>query len=178
MTAISKRQVLGLIGSAFLVVGAFCPVIKVPFLGDMNYFQIPQGLGNDTFFSVAHAVGMLLIALALASAALVVLQKYKGLWVTGLASVGTLGVTYVLLQVAIDHAKARVDSEISAIPLPVFGDALQRVANTVLGQITIQWGWGVMLVGAMLVLATALLPETMPARAEVAPVTVTTTQRL
>ena len=36
---ISTKQLLGLIGFIFLFVGVFAPIISVPIIGNMNYFQ-------------------------------------------------------------------------------------------------------------------------------------------
>jgi hypothetical protein len=34
----SNRQLLGIFGSAFLFIGVFMPSVKLPIVGDMNYF--------------------------------------------------------------------------------------------------------------------------------------------
>ncbi len=68
------KQLLGLIGSVVLFVGVFAPIVSIPIMGNMNYFQ--NGKGDGT----------IVLVLAVISLILVLLKKFKGLWLTGLVS--------------------------------------------------------------------------------------------
>jgi hypothetical protein len=35
----NTKQLLGLIGSMILFVGVFTPIVSIPFIGNLNYFQ-------------------------------------------------------------------------------------------------------------------------------------------
>jgi hypothetical protein len=41
----TKRQLLGIIGSAILFIGVFMPIVKLPVVGEMNYFHNGRGDG-------------------------------------------------------------------------------------------------------------------------------------
>jgi len=83
------KQLLGLIGSAVLFVGVFAPIVSIPIMGNMNYFQ--NGKGD----------GVIVLVLALISLILVLLKKFKGLWFTGLGSMAIMTFTFINFQMAI-----------------------------------------------------------------------------
>src|SRR5262245_51344079 len=66
------KLILGLSGSLFLFIGAFLPLLSLPFLGTLTYFNNGQG------------DGVVILALAGVSAVLVAMKKYDLLWATGL----------------------------------------------------------------------------------------------
>ena len=39
----NTKQILGLIGSIVLFIGVFTPIVSVPIMGNMNYFQNGKG---------------------------------------------------------------------------------------------------------------------------------------
>jgi hypothetical protein len=80
------RQLLGIIGSAILFVGAFAPIVSVPQAGSLNYFQTGKG------------EGAVILLLAVASLVLALLKKYKGLWFTGLGSAAVLLFTLIAVM--------------------------------------------------------------------------------
>jgi hypothetical protein len=74
----SNRQWLGISGSALLFIGVFLAV-KLPIMGEMNYFA--NGRGD----------GVLVLLLAVTSLALVLLRWYCELWITALGSAASEG---------------------------------------------------------------------------------------
>src|SRR6266508_2104667 len=70
----ARKQMLGLVGSLIMFVGVFTPIISVPIVGNMNYFQ--NGKGD----------GVIVLALAIVSLILTITKRYRGLWFTGVAS--------------------------------------------------------------------------------------------
>ena len=79
----NTKQMLGLIGSVVLFIGVFAPIVSVPIMGNINYFQNGQG------------DGMIILVLAAISLILVLMEKYKALWFTGSASLAVLLFTLV-----------------------------------------------------------------------------------
>ena len=65
---------LGLIGCALLLTGVFVPIVNVPLIGGMNYFQ--NGKGDGVF----------IIAIAIVSLFLIMLRCFGGLWLTSAMS--------------------------------------------------------------------------------------------
>jgi len=43
----NRKQLFGLIGSIVLFVGVFAPVVSVPIVGNMNYFQNGKVTGQS-----------------------------------------------------------------------------------------------------------------------------------
>lgn len=55
---LNLRGIIGLLGAFFLFAGVFCPIISVPIMGSMNYFQ--NGKIDGVFVIVAAVVAGLL----------------------------------------------------------------------------------------------------------------------
>ena len=52
---------MGLAGSLILVLGAFCPLISVPIMGSINYFQ--NGKGDGVAIVVLAFISIFLVLL-------------------------------------------------------------------------------------------------------------------
>jgi len=136
----STKQLLGIIGSIVLFVGVFMPIIRFPIVGNMNYFQ--NGKGDGT----------IVLILAVASLVLVLAKQYRGLWLTGIGSLGVMLFTFVNFQMKMSEVKANMELELAGNPFRGFADmALQSVQ--------LQWGWPVMIVGAGLIIAAAAVKD-------------------
>lgn len=134
----NTKLILGLIGSIILFVGVFAPIVKLPMVGDMNYFQ--NGKGDGTIIMI-FAVISLILTLA---------KYYKGLWYTGLASLGTMIFTFVHFQMKMSETQSNMARELADNPFKGLSDMM-------LQSIQIQWGWAILLVGASLVIAAAAI---------------------
>jgi hypothetical protein len=134
----SKQQVMGLVGSIVLFLGVFAPVISVPIMGSMNYFQ--NGKGD----------GVIIIILAVISLILTLSGKYKGLWFTGLCSLGVLAFTFVSFQVRMSEARSQMELELE-------GNPFRGLADMAMESIQLQWGWALLIVGAALVISAAAI---------------------
>ena len=66
-----NRQTLGFIGAAALFVGVFTPIISLPLIGSINYFQ--NGNGD----------GVIVMCFALLALLFVVRGSYRLLWIPG-----------------------------------------------------------------------------------------------
>ena len=76
------RKIIGLAGAVILFVGVFCPIISMPLMGSMNYFQNGKAEGVIVIVAAAMA-GLLCLA-----------GRYLWLLVPGLGSAVTIAITY------------------------------------------------------------------------------------
>lgn len=135
-----REKQLGIIGSIVLSIGVFTPIVSVPIVGSLNYFN--NGRGD----------GAILLVLAVVSLALTFREEYKWLWVTGLSSVGLISVGFLGLLIQISEVKASMDRELE-------GNPFRGLADAVIQSFQIQWGWGILFIGAGLIIAAAVLKE-------------------
>jgi len=124
------KQLLGLIGSAVLFVGVFAPIVSIPIMGNMNYFQ--NGKGD----------GVIVLVLAVISLILVLLKKFKGLWFTGLGSMAIMTFTFINFQMAIANTRTQMG-----------------IADMAMQSVQIQWGWALLIIGAAFLIASAAIKE-------------------
>jgi hypothetical protein len=132
---------LGLAGAALLFIGVFCPLISIPIAGTMNYFQ--NGSGDGKFILVFVA----------ATVVLCLMKKFTLLWITGIGSAGLIGYTFFNLQIGLSDAKQRIQDDLADNPFA-------GLATMAVESIQIQWGFAVLAIGAVLVLAAAGMPQT------------------
>lgn len=134
------RTLLGVVGSVLLVFGAFAPLISVPFLGTVTYVR--RGEGD----------GVIIVVLGLLSLVLTVARRFNALWFTGLASLGLMGFTFYNVRSGINEMRERTASELA-------GNPFRGIAEAATEAVQFQWGWGVLLAGAVLILVAAALPS-------------------
>jgi hypothetical protein len=136
----NTKQLLGLIGSTILFIGVFTPIVSVPIMGNINYFQ--NGKGDGT----------IVLILAVVSLILVLTKKHKGLWFTGLTSIGIMLFTFINFQTKMSQAKAEMESNLAGNPLRGFADVAMQ-------SVQLQWGWALLIVGAALIIASAAVKK-------------------
>ncbi len=134
------KQLLGLIGSAVLFVGVFTPIVSIPIMGNMNYFQ--NGKGD----------GVIVLVLAVISLILILLKKFKGLWFTGMGSMAIMIFTFINFQMAFVDTKTQMETELA-------GNPFRGIADMAMQSVQIQWGWALLIIGAVLVIASAAIKE-------------------
>lgn len=134
------KQLLGLSGSIILFVGVFAPIVSVPIMGNINFFQ--NGKGD----------GIIVLVLAVASLALVLIQRYKWLWLTGTGCLGVTMFTFINFQLTISQMKSQMESQLAENPF-------RGLVDMTMQSIQLQWGWALLIVGAGLVIASAALRE-------------------
>lgn len=136
----NTKQLLGLIGSIILFVGVFTPVVSIPIVGNMNYFQNGKGDGS------------IILILAIVSFVFVIARKYKGLWFTGLGSMLVMAFTFINFQMKIADMKAQMENEMA-------GNPFRGLADMAMQSVQLQWGWALLIIGAALVIASAAIKE-------------------
>jgi stage V sporulation protein K len=128
-----SRQIVGLTGALVIFIGVFTPIVSVPTVGYMNYFQNGK------------ADGVIILGLAVVSFLLLLAKQYRGLWFTGLASLGVLAFTFINLQIKISEIKNKLVAEL-------FGNPLRGLADLAVQSVRIQWGWALLTIGSILIL--------------------------
>lgn len=134
------KTTLGLIGSMILFVGVFTPIVSMPLVGSMNYFQ--NGKGG----------GVLIMIIAIFSLILVLKRRFGGLWFTGITSLLLLAFTFARLQMKISGAQKEVAAELA-------GNPFRGLADVAMQSVQVQWGWAILVVGAGLLIASAVIKD-------------------
>src|SRR5439155_2700081 len=124
-----SRQVVGLTGALVLFIGVFTPIVSVPTVGYINYFQ------NEKMD------GVVILSLALISFLLLLAKQYRGLWFTGLVSFAVLLFTFINLQIKISEIKDKLGVELA-------GNRPPGLADLAIRSVQIEWGWSVLTIGA------------------------------
>ena len=152
---ITARQLIGMIGSIILVVGVFTPIFRVPIIPipipsiyDMDYFL----MGNMNYVQYAEGDGTIILILAVISLILVLIKKYKGLWFTGLGSIGVLSFTFIDFQSRRSQVIANPESELAGSPF-------RGLADIAIQFVELQWGWALLIGGAALIIASAAMKD-------------------
>lgn len=136
----NNRSTFGFAGAALLAVGTFLPLVSLPIVGSLTYFNNGQG------------DGVLVLVLALLSALIVAARRFRALWLTGLASLVLIGYSFVNMS----WAMAQMQLELADNPFRGLATA------------QMQWGWAVLVLGAILLLAAASRPAPAPISPEAA----------
>jgi hypothetical protein len=134
---ISVPAILGLIGCTILFVGVFLPIVRLPIVGTTNYFQ--NGRGDGTVLLGLVAVSLLLI----------VAGRCRWLVVAGLPSLAMLVFTFVNLRVKLAEIAQRSAADLADNPFRGIADALTA-------SVQLEWGWAVLTIGAVLLIASAI----------------------
>lgn len=136
-----NNKALGLMGSITLFIGVFTPIISIPMIGNRNYFQ--NGKGDGTF----------ILILAIISFILVLKEKYKRLWFTGIGSLIILTFTFVNFQMTLINIKNSMGSDLENNPF-------RGLVDMAMQSVQLQWGWALLVIGSGLVIASAATKST------------------
>jgi hypothetical protein len=154
--------ILGVAGAIIIIGGLFSPLVKVPFAGGVNLFDLNK-IANG-----AGIIGMALGVAAVLSAVFAVQKRYSFLWATGGACFLAIGVLFWRVKSGISLIKTQMAGAKSAFSQ--FGSQLQEklpqvnleaLANQVTTEFEksfkMDWGWAVFFLGATVILAAALV---------------------
>jgi hypothetical protein len=134
------RQLLGILGSTLLFLGVFMPIVKLPVVGDLNYFA--NGRGD----------GVLVLGLAVVSLVFVLIKWYRELWITSLGSAAILAFTFFNLQSKMSQMKAQVETDLKDNPF-------KGLADLAIQSVQLQWGWAVLVIAVVMLIATAAMKD-------------------
>lgn len=122
-------KAIALVGASLLFVGAFMPIISMPIVGSLNYFQ--NGNGD----------GVAIVLMAIATTALAMTGRTKHVLWTGLASLAMLAFTFINFQSKMGEVRANMESELADNPF-------RGLAEAAVGSVQLQWGWAILVLGA------------------------------
>ena len=134
------KKLLGLIGSSLLFLGVLTPIINYPVIGSMNAFQHTQWNGP------------IILILAVISLFLSLTGRYNRLWVTGFLSLGVVAVTFMTIQFKLVALQEKMAMRLA-------GNPLRGLADKAVQSVQIRWGWALLVVGVLLLIASAALKE-------------------
>ncbi|HLN26428.1 MAG TPA: hypothetical protein VK395_01645 [Gemmataceae bacterium] len=132
--------ILGSLGAALLLLGVFAPVISTP-------------IGAPTYIGAQRWAGITILALAGVACVPIVARLYRWVTLAGLAALGIIGFTFVHLQVQLSNAQAEYAEQMKGNPFSGIGEAM-------LASVQFQWGWAVLLIGGILLVAAGVAAET------------------
>ena len=137
----TNRQLLGILGSAILFIGVFMPIVKLPVVGEMNYFH--NGRGD----------GVIVLALAVTSFVCVLIRWYRQLWITSLGSAAVLAFTFFNFQSRMSQATRQMEIELKDNPF-------RGLADLAVQSVQLQWGWAVLVIGIAFLIVVAAMKDT------------------
>ncbi len=137
---LSNIQGLALVGCALLLLGVFLPLMSVPVVGNLNY--IGNGQGD----------GIIVLVLVAISALLTLARWHGSFWFTDLGTLALMAFTFTTLQVRLSEAR-------SALKQLSTGNPFAGLEAIALQSVQLQWGWAVLLIGAILLVAGAIAAE-------------------
>lgn len=132
---------VGTAGSIVLFLGVFMPVVSIPIAGSMNYFR--NGEGD----------GVIILILAAISLYLTLTKNFKRLWLTGIGSFAVLAFTFIHFQIIMHDIKKNMNAKLADNPFRGLADAAVEA-------IQLQWGWAVLVLGASMLIAAAVIAKT------------------
>jgi hypothetical protein len=134
-------RILGIVGGVLLLIGVFCPLVGVDFMGQsMTVSYIGSSTGTSW-------EGLLMILLGIAGIALAVLRKYKLLLIPGIIALAIIAYDYFSF-------KSKMSEMMSAA-----GSRSTELENAV----SMKWGWIVLILGALALLIAGAMGKNHPA---------------
>ena len=141
----AKCRALALIGSGAMLIAAFAPILNVPVVGAVTYFN------GDSQLAVMG--GLLLVSLGIAALMFALIEKYLWLYPIGFAAVliaiGTL-LSWKWYQTHVRTAS-------SAPPVGLLDYFTQSASKGIVGRSSLSFGLPLLIYGAVLVMLAALL---------------------
>ena len=134
-------RILGIVAGVLLIIGAFCPLVGIDFLGTSMNISFLGGMAGSSW------EGIVFILLGLACIGLAVTRKYKLLLVPGLIALAIIAFDYF-----------RFKSKLSEM-LSGAGDRAADIETA----ISMKWGWIVLILGALAAIIAGLTGKNLPA---------------
>jgi hypothetical protein len=141
----SKSQSLSLIGSGAILIAAFAPLMNVPVVGAVTYFN------GDS--QIAIATGVAILVLGIASLIIALIEKYSWLYAVGFSSMLIAIGTIVSWKVYL----ARANNSPSPPTNGLLDYFTQSASKGLVGHSSLSFGLPLLIYGAVLVMLAALL---------------------
>lgn len=135
-----NQQTIGIIGAGLLFIGVFTPIVSLPIVGNINYFN--NGKGD----------GAIVLALAALSFFLAVTCRLRGLLITGGGVIITMSFSFYRFHQKMDELQTSMNADLA-------GNPFRGLADAAVQGIQLQWGWAILVFGIVLVLTAALMKD-------------------
>jgi hypothetical protein len=136
----NTKKVLGFSGAAVMALGTFMPIVSLPIVGSINYFN--NGQGDGLFIIIFSAV----------AAALAGFGLYKFLWLPGAVSSVLLLVTLSRFIQVMNEAKAKLSDSLE-------GNPFAGLATGLMNSVQLQFGWMFLFLGSLALILASFAPE-------------------
>jgi hypothetical protein len=147
----NKRQIVAFAGAALLLIGLFTPLVGVPFF-TVNYYNLSQ-------ISSLAGLGFFLLLLCGAGAGVLAgLKRYGVLKWPGLAALLILAYTFYSIRSGIAQARNEMAKSMASMP-DGQNNPFKGMGEAFMSIIQMQWGWGVLSIGAILLIVAGLMKD-------------------
>jgi hypothetical protein len=146
-----KRMIGSFAGAVLLLVGLFMPLVGVPFF-TINYYSLTQ------FSSLAGLGFFLLLLCGFGAIVLAATKRYELLKWPGLAALIITAYTFFVINSKLSEAKTEMVRNMATMP-EATSNPLKGMGNAFMSMIQMQWGWGVLAVGAALLIVASILKD-------------------
>jgi len=145
------NMMLGLGGAGALLLGFFCPILRLPIIGSMSYLGFMGLLVREGAVSEMTISGFLVIATIVIAFIAAVAKQRQLFWVPGLAgclaAVLTIGKYFWMQGEMASKMKKDLD-----------GNPFAGLAQAMVQAVSLDFGIGVIVIGAALIIAAAVVP--------------------
>jgi hypothetical protein len=146
---VMNNKILGIIGSALLIIGIFLPILSFMGIISFSLFTFIQGLPTGAeampdetgILSLFRIIGIVILLLGIGSLLLALKNQFKALIATGLVSLCILVFIFIKLQSFFSQIAEKTPPE----------------AREMLGAISTGWGLYVMILGAIAVIVAGVM---------------------
>lgn len=136
-----NNRLLGIVGSAMLIIGIFLPIISIAGFISVSAFDAIRAAPISESYP-----GILLLLCGIAGLILALTNRYRALIGPGIISLGILVFTFIKMKSAFANAPEEA------------GEFAQQMAQAV----SIGWGLYVMAIGAILMIVAGVMKNTVP----------------
>lgn len=137
------KQILGIVGSIMMIVGVFAPMIKIPIIGSMSFFD-----NNKLYGSVIAIVALLSLIIAFKN-------RYKLLWLTLAVILAVMGFTAWEAYKPMSSFKAKASKILGQ---RLTDKIVDKVSDKAMDYVKVQWGLALLIVGLILLILSAVIP--------------------
>ena len=147
------NMMLGLGGAGALLLGFFCPILRLPIIGSISYLGFMGLMVREGAVSEMTISGFLVIAAIVVALIAAVAKQRQVFWVPGIASclaaVLTIGKYFWLQGEMASKMKKDLD-----------GNPFAGLAQAMVQAVSLDFGIGVIVIGTALMIAAAVVPAT------------------
>jgi hypothetical protein len=131
------KQAVATLGAVLLMVGVFVPILGVPIFHDKS------------MMALRPYVGWAILGLAVLTLLIVLIRKFRLLYIPGIIAVALVAYTPLAMQAQKDSIQSDIKTHVASMP--------GGLAGRFVGGTDLKYGWTLMMLGAMLVLSVPLL---------------------